>query len=55
VVDQVFVGRQSELAFLRAQLDTMCGGSLQMVLVAGAAGVGKTALSIPSLPLLTAA
>jgi DNA-binding CsgD family transcriptional regulator len=44
VVDHIFVGRQSELAFLRAQLETIRGGSLQMVLVAGAAGVGKTAL-----------
>ncbi len=43
MVDQVFVGRQSELALLRAQLQTTHEGSLQIVLVTGAAGVGKTA------------
>jgi DNA-binding CsgD family transcriptional regulator len=43
-MDQAFVGRQSELAFLRARLEAARGESSRIVLVVGAAGVGKTAL-----------
>jgi ATP/maltotriose-dependent transcriptional regulator MalT len=43
-MDQAFVGRQTELAFLRTRLEAIHDGTPQTVLVAGAAGVGKTAL-----------
>jgi DNA-binding CsgD family transcriptional regulator len=43
-MDQVFVGRHTELALLRTRLQAAQGGTLQLMLVVGAAGVGKTAL-----------
>ena len=39
-----FVGRQHELGLLRTRLDESRGGEPRLVLVEGAAGVGKTAL-----------
>src|SRR5690606_18506815 len=39
-----FVGRQMELGRLRARLTAAVGGRGSLVLVAGEAGVGKTAL-----------
>jgi predicted ATPase len=41
----VFVGRQRELADLRARLDEVDAGSGQLVLIAGEAGIGKTRLA----------
>lgn len=41
---EVFVGRAAELAVLAACLDRARAGACQVVLVEGAAGVGKTAL-----------
>jgi ATP/maltotriose-dependent transcriptional regulator MalT len=43
-MDQPFVGRQNELALLRTRLEATRGGRSQIVLVAGVAGIGKTAL-----------
>jgi DNA-binding NarL/FixJ family response regulator len=43
-MDQAFVGRQTDLAFLWARLEAARGGSPQLVLLTGAAGIGKTAL-----------
>jgi DNA-binding CsgD family transcriptional regulator len=43
-MDQAFVGRQSELASLRARLEAVRAATSQTVLVVGGAGVGKTAL-----------
>jgi DNA-binding CsgD family transcriptional regulator len=43
-VDKIFVGRQVELGFLRDRLGETHGGRSRMVLLEGAAGVGKTAL-----------
>src|SRR5262245_24288816 len=37
-----FVGRESELALLRAQLDEACAGRGGVVLLAGEPGIGKT-------------
>jgi DNA-binding CsgD family transcriptional regulator len=43
-MDQPFVGRQAELAVLWARIEAARGGTSQLVLLTGAAGVGKTAL-----------
>ncbi len=43
-VDEIFVGREVELAFLHRRLAQTVEGMPQVVLVEGAAGVGKTAL-----------
>jgi DNA-binding CsgD family transcriptional regulator/tetratricopeptide (TPR) repeat protein len=43
-MDEIFVGRQTELAFLRAKLDEVREGVSRVVLIDGAGGVGKTAL-----------
>ena len=43
-MDKVFVGRESELAFLRGRLEETLAGMPRTVLLEGAAGVGKTAL-----------
>ena len=43
-VDEIFVGRKVELAFLRGRLAETLGGVSRVVLIEGAAGVGKTAL-----------
>ena len=40
-----FVGRQPELAYLRDQLDRAVAGEPRLVLIEGAAGIGKTALA----------
>jgi DNA-binding CsgD family transcriptional regulator len=42
--DGLFVGRSDELNFLHAQLDNVRGGASRLILVEGAAGIGKTAL-----------
>jgi DNA-binding CsgD family transcriptional regulator len=42
--DELFVGRSEELVFLHAQLDGVRGGAPRLVLIEGAAGIGKTAL-----------
>ena len=39
-----FVGREQELALLRALLDRSCSGRRQIVFVTGEAGIGKSAL-----------
>ena len=44
VADAPFVGRQSQLACLHAQLDHARAGTARMVLVEGPAGIGKSAL-----------
>ena len=41
----VLVGRESELAALRVSLDDACAGRGGLVLLGGAAGIGKTALA----------
>jgi ATP/maltotriose-dependent transcriptional regulator MalT len=43
-MDEVFVGREAELAFLRGRLEETLNGMSRTVLLEGAAGVGKTAL-----------
>ena len=43
-MDEVFVGREVELAFLRGRLEETLAGMSRTVLLEGAAGVGKTAL-----------
>ena len=43
-MNEVFVGREAELAGLRSQLRQVMHGSPSVVLVEGAAGDGKTAL-----------
>lgn len=43
-MDEIFVGRGTELAFLHGRLDEVRGGLARVVLVDGDAGVGKTAL-----------
>jgi DNA-binding CsgD family transcriptional regulator len=43
-VDEIFVGREVELTFLRDCLEETHGGRSRTVLLEGAAGVGKTAL-----------
>ena len=43
-MDEIFVGRKAELAFLHARLDEALEGVSQVVLLEGAAGIGKTAL-----------
>ena len=43
-VDEIFVGREVELAFLRDRLGETLKGMSRTVLLEGAAGVGKTAL-----------
>ena len=43
-VDEIFVGREAELAFLRGRLAETSAGTSQVVLIEGAPGVGKTAL-----------
>jgi DNA-binding CsgD family transcriptional regulator len=43
-MDEIFVGREVELAFLRGCLEETLRGVSRMVLLEGAAGVGKTAL-----------
>ena len=43
-VDEIFVGREVELAFLHSRLAQTAEGMSQVVLIEGAAGVGKTAL-----------
>jgi DNA-binding CsgD family transcriptional regulator len=43
-MDQAFVGRQTELTFLRTRLEVATGGTSQLVLIAGGEGIGKTAL-----------
>jgi hypothetical protein len=42
--DELFVGRTEELTFLHSQLDGVRGGAPRLVLIEGAAGIGKTAL-----------
>ena len=42
--DELFAGRSEELTFLHAQLDEARGGAPRLVLVEGAAGIGKTTL-----------
>ena len=42
--DGLFIGRSEELTFLHAQLDEARGGAPRLVLIEGAAGIGKTAL-----------
>jgi len=42
--DELFVGRSEELTFLHAELDGVRGGVPRLVLIEGAAGIGKTAL-----------
>src|SRR6266566_7346090 len=44
VMDEVFVGREVELGFLRGRLEETLQGMSQTVLLEGAAGIGKTAL-----------
>jgi DNA-binding CsgD family transcriptional regulator len=41
---EIFVGRQAELSLLRGKLDAAAAGRGSLVLVEGAAGIGKTAL-----------
>jgi predicted ATP-dependent serine protease len=43
-MDERFVGRPTELAFLRERLEEVRRGTARVVLLEGAAGVGKTAL-----------
>src|SRR5690348_5260286 len=43
-MDEVFVGREAELAFLGSRLEATREGMSRMVLLEGAAGAGKTAL-----------
>src|SRR5262245_44743824 len=43
-VDEIFVGREAELAFLRDRLGEALAGMCRTVLLEGAAGVGKEAL-----------
>ena len=43
-MDEVFVGREVELGFLRGRLEETLQGMSQTVLLEGAAGIGKTAL-----------
>ena len=42
--DELFVGRSEELVFLHAQLDGVRGGAPRLILIEGAAAIGKTAL-----------
>lgn len=46
VGDDIFVGRAPAIAGLRAGLDGAVGGRGGLVLVAGEAGIGKTALAV---------
>jgi predicted ATPase len=43
-MDERFIGRPTELAFLRERLEEVRHGRARVVLLEGAAGVGKTAL-----------
>src|SRR5215218_2194273 len=43
-MDEGFVGRPTELAFLRERLEEVRRGTARVILLEGAAGVGKTAL-----------
>ncbi len=43
-MDEIFVGREAELAFLHCHLAQAVEGMSRVVLIEGAAGVGKTAL-----------
>ena len=42
---QIFVGRQREIAQLRAALDDALSGRGQVVMLAGEPGIGKTRLA----------
>ena len=42
--DELIVGRDDELSFLRTQLRQLAGGQRRVVFVTGEAGIGKTAL-----------
>ena len=54
-VKNVFVGRENEMAFLRAAWQSAAGGSARVVAIEGDPGIGKTALietllaSVPAL------
>src|SRR4051794_3284755 len=43
-VDEIFVGREIEIAFLRNHLEEALKGIAGKIFIEGAAGVGKTAL-----------
>ena len=45
LVRPTFVGRESELAFLGAELDRACAGEGRVVLISGDSGIGKTSLA----------